>query len=199
VIRIRNRGYVGGAIALGGALAAVVTILVAPGAASTNNVNAQLASVRQATAHFHDLDTAEDAGYAKFLDCFDSPQGGMGQHFANQPLLSDKGKVDPAHPEVLVYEPAPSGYKLVAVEYVVPGPADMPNVPSLFGQKFTYNSALGVWKLHAWVWRHNPSGMFADWNPKVSQCPSANPVPSEQQAGQQARQNSAGPQVPHGA
>ncbi len=22
--------------------------------------------------------------------------------------------------------------------------------------------------MHAWVWKHNPSGMFADWNPNVS-------------------------------
>ena len=26
------------------------------------------------------------------------------------------------------------------------------------------------WDLHAWVWQPNPSGMFAEWNPKV-QCP----------------------------
>ena len=23
---------------------------------------------------------------------------------------------------------------------------------------------------HAWIWKHNPAGMFADWNPEVS-CP----------------------------
>jgi hypothetical protein len=26
------------------------------------------------------------------------------------------------------------------------------------------------WELHAWVWRHNPNGLFDDWNPRVS-CP----------------------------
>ena len=30
--------------------------------------------------------------------------------------------------------------------------------------------AVGFYILHAWVWGHNPAGMFADWNPEVS-CP----------------------------
>ena len=25
------------------------------------------------------------------------------------------------------------------------------------------------WDLHVWVWAHNPSGMFAEWNPSL-QC-----------------------------
>ena len=24
------------------------------------------------------------------------------------------------------------------------------------------------YELHAWIWKHNPSGMFEDWNPTVS-------------------------------
>jgi hypothetical protein len=28
------------------------------------------------------------------------------------------------------------------------------------------------YELHAWVWKHNPSGMFNDWNPLVT-CPTA--------------------------
>jgi hypothetical protein len=23
-------------------------------------------------------------------------------------------------------------------------------------------------QLHVWVWKHNPSGMFEDWNPTVN-------------------------------
>jgi hypothetical protein len=26
----------------------------------------------------------------------------------------------------------------------------------------------GIWALHVWLWKHNPSGMFADWNPNVT-------------------------------
>jgi hypothetical protein len=24
--------------------------------------------------------------------------------------------------------------------------------------------------MHAWIWKHNPSGMMSDWNPEVT-CP----------------------------
>jgi hypothetical protein len=32
------------------------------------------------------------------------------------------------------------------------------------------NEALGVYVLHGWIFRENPSGVFEDWNPDVS-CP----------------------------
>jgi hypothetical protein len=28
--------------------------------------------------------------------------------------------------------------------------------------------AVGFWIMHAWVWGHNPAGMFEDWNPEVT-------------------------------
>ena len=67
--------------------------------------------------------------------------------------------------------------KLVGMEYIVPLDAwsgaghdlNNPNdVPQLLGQKFTRHSFLPIFKLHIWLWRDNPSGRFADWNPKVS-------------------------------
>ena len=30
--------------------------------------------------------------------------------------------------------------------------------------------AVGFYLMHAWVWKHNPAGIMADWNPNVS-CP----------------------------
>ena len=30
--------------------------------------------------------------------------------------------------------------------------------------------AVGFYTLHVWLWGHNPSGMFAHWNPEVT-CP----------------------------
>jgi hypothetical protein len=38
----------------------------------------------------------------------------------------------------------------------------------LFGQDFKHNDTFGIWALHAWVWKDNPSGIFADWNPRVT-------------------------------
>jgi hypothetical protein len=32
------------------------------------------------------------------------------------------------------------------------------------------NPVLGWYILHAWIWQHNPAGMFEDWNPTVT-CP----------------------------
>lgn len=57
--------------------------------------------------------------------------------------------------------------KLLGVEYIVPGaPTDTP--PVLFDQALHYNATFQVWVLHVWAWRDNPSGLFADWNPKAT-------------------------------
>lgn len=129
-----------------------------------------LGDVRRATARFHSVRQAERLGYEAFLDCFDSDAGGMGQHYVNLTLLD--GNVDARRPEAMVYEVTDRGLDLVAVEYIVPGDlVDPANPPTLFGQDFHLNAALGVWVLHAWVWRTNPSGVFADYNPLVAPCP----------------------------
>jgi hypothetical protein len=147
------------------ATASIAALAIAPATADTK---ASLAAVRQATDQFHDMTLLPAAGYEPFLDCFDSPSGGMGQHFAD--LSRVDGDLDALRPEVLVYEPRPDGYRLVAVEYVVPG--NLPQPDGLFpGSEFTMEPNLGVWKLHAWIWRGNPDGVFADFNPNVRACP----------------------------
>lgn len=95
----------------------------------------------------------------------------LGQHWLLPGALAKP--LDVRSPAALVYEPESDGsYRLVTVEYVVPGPPDM-TPPRLLGRDFTYQSALAVWKLHAWIWRPNPSGMFADFNPAARHCPTA--------------------------
>ncbi len=131
-----------------------------------------LAAVRDATAAFHDLGAAGHAQYTKFLPCFDLPGvGGMGQHYVNFKILDTN--LDPTQPEGLVYEIDGSHLKLVAVEYLVPialwAGSDPPH---LFGRAFFRNDTLGVYFLHAWIWRHNPMGTFANYNPAVKLCPS---------------------------
>lgn len=144
------------------------TLFSAPATAASK---ASLAQLRQATTAYHSLGAAEAAGYEKFLPCFDSPGvGGMGQHFAD--LSSIDGTIDRLHPEVLVYEPRPDGYKLVAVEYVVPQSEwTASDPPMLFGEHFHRNDTLGIWALHAWIWRGNSLGVHADFNPNVRLCP----------------------------
>lgn len=140
-------------------------VLASPASAGGQS---ELARVRAATAAFHDLGAATDAGYVQFLPCFDNQTAGMGQHFVRFPL---DGTVDALRPESLVYEPGPDGYRLVGVEYIVPQASwTGSSPPSLFGEEFHPVNSLGIWALHAWIWRPNPDGMFADFNPKVRLC-----------------------------
>ena len=100
----------------------------------------------------------------------------MGYHYFNKELVDDVA-VDVLKPEVLVYAPGPDGQrKLVAVEWVVPGPistdpAGVSEAPTMFGMDMhILVPTVGLWLMHAWVWKPNPAGMLADWNPEVS-CP----------------------------
>ena len=102
-----------------------------------------LTAVRQATAKFHNVHRAVDAGYGPLLNCFDLPGvGGMGQHYAKQPF----GKLNPTQPEALVYEVDGSELNLVAVEYiVVQSEWSGSKPPRLFGQWFLRTDTLGIW------------------------------------------------------
>ncbi len=145
---------------------AVLASAVPAGAAGQSD----LAAVRRATAKFHQVAAAEAAGYVEFLPCFDSALGGMGQHYVDLDALD--GVVEATHPEAMVYEVKDGKLQLVAVEYIVPGPfVDPANPPALFGEPFHLNASLGVWVLHAWIWKANPSGIFEDFNPLVGACP----------------------------
>jgi len=134
----------------------------------------ELAQVRAATAQFHRTDAAKAAGYTLVpgLDyCFNNPGiGAMGVHLIKTSSLDTT--VDALQPEAMVYQPGANGQlELVAVEYIVPAAAwdaaGNTQPPSVLGQSFHLNSALGVYVLHAWIWKDNPSGMFEDWNPLV--------------------------------
>jgi hypothetical protein len=135
-----------------------------------------LAWLREATAQYHRSEAAQAADYdlVPGLDhCFNNPGvGAMGFHYINVDLLDLE--LDPLQPEAMVYVPGPKGQlQLGAVEYIVPAvPWDAENdeLPMVLGQHLHLNEALGVYVLHAWVWRHNPAGMFEDWNPNVT-CP----------------------------
>lgn len=129
-----------------------------------------LAELARATAAFHNIDLAATAGYdAQLTPCwYYGDQGAMGYHYGDPDLID--GTAELLHPEILVYEPGHTGtLQLVAIEYIVPiGSWQGTNPPSLLGQEFEQNDALGIYALHVWLWRDNPNGMFADWNPKVS-------------------------------
>ena len=140
---------------------------------SSVSENKDLATLHAATAGFHRFEAAKDAHYTfLFMNmCMvdESParEGGMGYHYVNTDLLDGKVEVD--KPEALLYEPEANGQlRLVAVEYVIPKAAwTSPNPPELFGQKLVLN-AFDLWALHVWAWENNPSGIYANWNPRVN-------------------------------
>jgi hypothetical protein len=144
---------------------------------SPNPTTTLVETVREVTVGFKDAKDAEAVGYGLFHGCVSGPQGGaMGIHFVNGNLVGD-GELDAQHPEALLYEVAEAKLRLVGVEYVVI--ADSWNAkhqtpPVLMGQLFNYVGApnrYGIpafYELHVWAWKSNPSGVFADWNGRVS-------------------------------
>jgi hypothetical protein len=133
--------------------------------------------VRQATQRFQDVNAATAAGYVSTRSCASGPnQGAMGVHYANEAYIAD-GVLDVRRPEVLVYEPHEGRLRLVAVEFFVDAQQwDAANAapPVLGGQLFNYAGAPNRlrlpahYQLHVWAWKRNSSGIFSDWNPRVS-------------------------------
>src|SRR5919109_2148937 len=140
-----------------------------------------LAKVRQATAKYHDVNVALADGFVPTPHCIAEPGlGVMGIHYINPPRLMDT-EVNILEPEILLYVESGNGLKLVGVEYwfsigapdtPIPDPA--PPAPVIFdrpldgpmdahepGQPPHYD-------LHAWIWKANPAGIFAPFNPNVS-------------------------------
>jgi opacity protein-like surface antigen len=166
---------------LAAAVAALVCAAVVPAASAAQPPGDLLRKARQATKAFRDIDAAKKAGYEKSSECEDDPKyGGMGFHYANPELVAD-GRLDIERPEVLVYQPKRNGkLRLGAIEYFqVDADQDLatdPDRPSLFGMPFDgpmlgHNPQMPIhYDLHVWLYRHNPAGTFAMWNPRVK-CP----------------------------
>jgi hypothetical protein len=137
-----------------------------------SSVNRDLATLRRVTASFHNFATASGAGWsAQITPCMTDPggAGGMGFHYGKVSLIDGSVSVD--EPELLLYEPENNGrLRLVAVEYIIPYTfrARSATPPVLFGEQFVRNDVFQLWALHAWVWKENPSGIFASWNPRVN-------------------------------
>ena len=166
-------------------LVLVVLAATCSGAALAGN-SRDTSGARQANLKFASLTRAKAAGYGELLDakkiaCIAMPgTGAMGIHYFKGTLVGD-ATVNALKPEALVYEPQADGSaKLVALEYVVfkaKWDAQHSSPPSLFGRPFSLTpkpNRFGLdayYSLHAWLYKSNPIGTFAPWNPNVS-CPS---------------------------
>jgi hypothetical protein len=173
-------------IRLGLAALVVPVAVLIPTMAYAGAGQDDLADVRQVTAQLHSVEAAIDAGYQLgyvngagqriITGCIAHPTAGaMGYHYFNKALIDDLA-VDVSKPEGLVYAPGPDGnLRLVSVEYVVPSansnPPGVSEPPSVLGMEMHIlvpPPGPAFYILHAWVWGHNPAGMFVDWNPEVS-------------------------------
>ena len=129
--------------------------------------------LRAATQPFHTLDSAVAAGYAREVpDCIvHEHHGAMGYHHLNRAYVD--AKLEPEHPEFLLYERRPDGsYRLNGAEFVLPYRFYSRDsvAPVFMGQKLSREDNFNYWYLHVWAWTKNPEGLFAPFNPDVA-CP----------------------------
>ena len=150
----------------------------APAQKGSQTNNALVKIVRDATRRYRDVSQAVADGYQLQFGCVTgSHEGAMGLHYVNFDLVGDPA-LDATRPELLVYEPLPYGKaRLVAVDYLVfkdAWDATSTATPQLMGQLFHLFESPNryglpaFYTLHVWAWKDNPSGTFANWNPKVS-------------------------------
>ena len=138
---------------------------VAAAGAATHNQT--LAVLRRATARYHRVEAAEADGFFRLTECEERPGvGGIGVVYVHLGRFLD-GVLDPSLPDALLYEPKSDGFRLVGVEMVVPD-VGQTEPPRFLGVELGEEEEFAAWGIHVWVWSHNPLGMFAVGNPRVS-------------------------------
>lgn len=156
--------------------------------ASAPTLTPDLVKVRSALDKFKDPVVAVREGYMSLLGCIEYPQGaaegtmkyvagGMGVHFLNPANVGPA--LDPAKPQVLIYEPIGDKLSLVAAEWFMPVPLAAKGAPKIFGKalegpmeghKPLMPTELHHYDLHVWLWKNNPAGVYSPTNPSVK-CP----------------------------
>ena len=145
----------------------------------------ELVTTRAALEKYNDPLVAVRDGYFSTVACIDFPHGGsdgpvtykpgaMGVHFLNTSNIGPQ--LDPAKPQVLIYEPVAGKLKLVAAEWFMPVQVAGGKAPSIFGQTL-YGPMYGHepimpkelkhYDLHVWLWKDNPQGVFESTNAAV--------------------------------
>ena len=156
--------------------------------AQSSALSPELQSVRASLDKYNDPVVAIHDGYMSLLGCIEYPKGGsegtmrfapggMGVHFLNPGFIGPT--LDPAKPQVLIYEPVGDKLRLVAAEWFVPAELAAKKRPTIFGKELDgpmeghwplMPAALHHYDLHAWLWKDNPEGIFSPTNPAVK-CP----------------------------
>lgn len=167
------------------------TVLSAVQSAGAAELSADLAQVRANLEKYKDPVLAVHDGYLSTMACIDFPKGApaghhgetamvpgaMGVHFLNKDNIGPA--VDPAKPQVLIYEPVGAKLELVAAEWFVPLATGVQTRPEIFGHPLDgpmeghaplLPKELTHYDLHVWLYKDNPAGLFSPTNPNVK-CP----------------------------
>lgn len=151
----------------------------------------ELASARDALAKYADPIVAVRDGYFSTVACVDFPHGGkdgpvvyppgaMGIHFLNPANIGPQ--LDPAKPQVLLYEQVGGKLKLTGAEWFMPVAIAGDKAPVIFGQTLLgpmdghepiMPASLRHYDLHVWLWKDNPRGVFTSTNAAVKCDPKA--------------------------
>ncbi|MFD3539806.1 hypothetical protein ACFWUQ_09935 [Streptomyces sp. NPDC058662] len=143
-----------------------------PGAA-----RAELARAAAASARYTLVERSVAAGYVPDQYCVQDPAGAGAIGYPHFNHAHDDS-LDPAKPAALLYEDDARGRRrLVALEWVVmdrDGRVETDDDrPSLFGQPFKgpipgrFKGQKTHYALHVWLWKDNPAGLFATFNPEA--------------------------------
>ena len=151
----------------------------------------ELMATRAALDKYNDPLVAVRDGFFSTVACIDFPHGAvdgpvvyppgaMGVHFLNTANIGPT--LDPAKPQVLIYEPVGGKLKLVAAEWFMPVAVAGDKAPSILGQTLSGPMAghepimpaeLRHYDLHVWLWKNNPKGVFTSTNAAVKCDPAA--------------------------
>ena len=155
--------------------------------AGPTELSSELQHARAGLEQYQDPVVAVRNGYFSTLACVEYVKGGagsihytpggMGVHFLNLQLIDQK--LDPAKPQVLIYEPVGDRLRLAAAEWFVPTEVAGTARPAIFGQELQgpmeghvplQPKGLHHYDLHVWLWKDNPAGVFSPTNPAIK-CP----------------------------
>jgi len=154
-------------------------------------MSADLQAPRTALAKYSDPFAAVKDGYFSTVACMDFPKGmtdgsveyppgAMGIHFLNPANIGPN--LDPAKPQVLIYEPVGDKLVLAGAEWFVPVQVAGGIAPTIFGQTLAgpmdghepiMPASLRHYDLHVWLWKDNPRGVFTSTNAALKCAPGA--------------------------
>lgn len=163
----------------------VFLVVAAPAAAQQPGLPPELVGVRAQLDKYRDPIVAIYDGYLSTVACIEYPKGaaegsmqyvpgGMGVHFLNMGFVGPT--LDPAKPQVLIYEPVGDSLRLVAAEWFMPSEVAAKNRPAIFGKELQgpmeghqplMPAGFHHYDLHVWLWKDNPAGVYSPTNPAV--------------------------------